>query len=102
MIQGLTPGRDKKFFSSHNCPDQLCGTHPASYALGTRDIKAACSPPSSAKVENEGSYTYTCSVCPHGLFRDNFTLPCIELFPLFSYFILLCWLLQWCSTECDV
>ena len=39
MIQGFIPGRGKKFFSSHKCPDQLCGTHPASYALGTRNIK---------------------------------------------------------------
>jgi hypothetical protein len=39
MIQGLTPGRGKKFFSSYKCPDQLSGTHPASCVLGTRGIK---------------------------------------------------------------
>jgi hypothetical protein len=39
MIQGLTPGRGKKFFFSHKCPAQLCVTHPVSYALGTTGIK---------------------------------------------------------------
>jgi hypothetical protein len=35
--------------------------------------EANCSPPSSAEVSNEYSYTLISTICFHGMNRDNFT-----------------------------
>ena len=56
-----------------------CGAHPASCSMRTGVLpehEAKHSPPSSAKVQNEWSYTFRPPICLHGLCRDNSNFYC--------------------------
>jgi hypothetical protein len=63
-------------FSLHHCLQNGSGAHPASYPMGIRSSslgvkwpgrEADHSPPSSAEVKNEWSYTSTPAIRLHGL-----------------------------------
>jgi len=64
----LKPSRDKRFFNYPNCPDPLCSP-PSLIIQQVLDVLSAAvkllghdvdhSPPSSAKVKNDCSYTST-------------------------------------------
>jgi hypothetical protein len=85
MVQGSNPSTAKifLFLFSPKFPDRLCGPpRPLSngYQVLPRGgvVKQAWyevnhSPPSSAVVKNEWSYTFTSPVCLQGMDRENFT-----------------------------
>jgi hypothetical protein len=74
MFQGLNPSMGKRFFSSPKCLAGS-GANAASHSLDSGIHPWGCevnnSPPSSAKVKNEWSYTPPPSVCLHGMDRDR-------------------------------
>jgi hypothetical protein len=81
MVQGLNPGKGKIYFSSPNCldwlwspPSHLFNRHGSSFMWVKRlgcDVNH--SPPCSAKVKDELSYSCTPSVCHQWADRENFT-----------------------------
>ena len=81
MVRGLNPGRDKNFFSSPNRPERLqvpLSLHFSGYRGSFSGVKWPGrkfnhSPPSSAEVKNECSYTSTVAICSHGVDKENFT-----------------------------
>ena len=77
-VQGSNPGRGKRFFSSSESQDWLWdlpsllfnGQWHSFLEVKWLRCDADHSPPSSAEVENKGSYTSTPSICLHGIAKD--------------------------------
>jgi hypothetical protein len=77
----LNPGRGKRFFSSPNRADWLCGPPSILFSgyqgsfLGLkrpgREVNHL--PESSAKVKKEWSYTSAPAICLRGVHREDFT-----------------------------
>jgi hypothetical protein len=62
-------------FSSRTTRPALGPTQPPfQWIMGVKwsELEVNQSPPSSAEVKNESSYTSTCTVCLHNMDRDNF------------------------------
>ena len=84
MIQGLIPGRGKRFSAPKACLDCLRPIQPpVQWVEGVlyAEVKCAgCEPtrlhPSSAKVKNRWSYTSFPPICIHGMPRDYCTFIC--------------------------
>jgi hypothetical protein len=88
MVQGLNSARDKNFSFLQNIQTGS-GAHPASNSMGNivyspKGKVASCevdrSPPSSAEVMSEWSYTSAPPLCLHGVDRDNLTFIILVLF----------------------
>jgi hypothetical protein len=80
-VRGSNPGRNKTLFSSPKRPERLWGTLSLllkwcrSYFPEVKqpERKVDHSPPSSAEVKNEWSYTFTSLIYIYGIDRDNFS-----------------------------
>jgi len=77
---------ERRFFFSAKYPDQLwgppsflfnvyCGSFPGVQQL-EHDVDY--SPPSNTKVKKKWSYTFTSSICLHGMDRDNFSFSNVQ------------------------
>jgi hypothetical protein len=79
MVQGLNPGRGKRFFSKisrlalASTKFLFYGNHGSFPGVKQPRCEVNNSPSSSAEVKNEGSCTSASPIYLHGMDRENFT-----------------------------
>jgi hypothetical protein len=69
-----------------NSPPSLIHLAPRALLLVVKWLwrEADLSPASSAQINNEWSYTFTTSICFHGIYEDNLALNVISVFNYFD------------------
>jgi hypothetical protein len=74
MFADYYTGRGKRFLSSPKLPDQLWGPSTGTVSLEAAGAASYHSPPSSVKVGNDWSYTFTPPGYLNGMHRISFAL----------------------------